>query len=246
MSAIPAAAAIPRPALPRLVAVEWRKMLDTRASLWLLVITALGVVGIAIAQAATATGSDAETGSIFQTSCGIASILLPILAILLVTSEWSQRSGLITFALVPVRSRVIVAKIGAVVLLVGLAVAIALPVALACGAGIGSGAAISGTEVAQGALYMLISVAIGFALGLLFMNSPLAIVLFFAAPIVISLVGAISASISDVTVWIDQSELPDLISDASVDWGRIGVTALFWVALPLAGGLIRLHRSDID
>lgn len=246
MSAIPAAAAIPRPALPRLVAVEWRKMLDTRASLWLLVITALGVVGIAIAQAAAATGSDAEAGSIFQTSCGIASILLPILAILLVTSEWSQRSGLITFALVPVRSRVIVAKIGAVVLLVGLAVAIALPVALACGAGIGSGAAISGTEVAQGALYMLISVAIGFALGLLFMNSPLAIVLFFAAPIVISLVGAISASISDVTVWIDQSELPDLISDASVDWGRIGVTALFWVALPLAGGLIRLHRSDID
>lgn len=246
MSAIPAAAAIPRPALPRLVAVEWRKMLDTRASLWLLVITALGVVGIAIAQAATATGSDAETGSIFQTSCGIASILLPILAILLVTSEWSQRSGLITFALVPVRSRVIVAKIGAVVLLVGLVVAIALPVALACGAGIGSGAAISGTEVAQGALYMLISVAIGFALGLLFMNSPLAIVLFFAAPIVISLVGAISASISDVTVWIDQSELPDLISDSSVDWGRIGVTALFWVALPLAGGLIRLHRSDID
>lgn len=246
MSAIPAAAAIPRPALPRLVAVEWRKMLDTRASLWLLVITALGVVGIAIAQAAAATGSDAEAGSIFQTSCGIASILLPILAILLVTSEWSQRSGLITFALVPARSRVIVAKIGAVVLLVGLAVAIALPVALACGAGIGSGAAISGTEVAQGALYMLISVAIGFALGLLFMNSPLAIVLFFAAPIVISLVGAISASISDVTVWIDQSELPDLISDASVDWGRIGVTALFWVALPLAGGLIRLHRSDID
>ena len=50
----------------------------------------------------------------------------------------------------------------------------------------------------------------------------------------------------EVTVWIDQSELPDLISDASVDWGRIGVTALFWVALPLAGGLIRLHRSDID
>lgn len=221
-------------------------MLDTRASLWLAVITAFGVVGIAIAQAATATGSDAEAGSIFQTSCGIARILLPILAILLVTSEWSQRSGLITFALVPDRSRVIVAKFGAAMLLVAVAVATAALVALACGAAIGNGAEISSGDAAQGALYILFSIAIGFALGLLFMNSPLAIVLLFAAPLVISLVGAINASINDVAVWIDQSELADLISDSTVDWSRIGVTALVWVALPLAGGLIRLHRSDIN
>lgn len=246
MSAVPAAA-IPRPPLPRLVAVEWRKLLDTRASLWLLAITALGVVGIAIVQAATATGSDAETGSIFQTACGIASILLPILVILLVTSEWSQRSGLITFALVPVRTRVIAAKLLAAVLLVALAAGVALLVALACGAAIGTGTGITGSVAGQGVLYMLISVAIGFALGLLFMNSPLAIVLLFAAPIVIALIGAISASISDVTIWLDQSELSDLIAaDASVDWGRIGVTALVWIALPLAGGLVRLQRSDID
>ncbi len=245
MSAVPAAA-IPRPPLPRLVAVEWRKMLDTRASLWLGAITAFAVIGIAIVQAATATGSDAEAGSIFQTACGIASILLPILVILLVTSEWSQRSGLITFALVPVRNRVIAAKFLAAVLLVALAAAVALLVALACGAGIGTGIEISGADAAQGALYLLINVSIGFALGLLFMNSPLAIVILFAAPIVISLIGAISASISDVTVWLDLSELPDLISDASVDWGRIAIAVLVWIALPLTGGLIRLHRSDID
>ncbi len=40
-----------------------------------------------------------------------ASVLLPIVGILLVTSEWSQRTGLITFPLVPVRSRVIAAKL---------------------------------------------------------------------------------------------------------------------------------------
>ena len=65
-----------RPPLLRLAVVEWRKMLDTRASLWLLIVTAIGVVGIAIAQAATATGSDAEAGAVFQTSCGIASMPL--------------------------------------------------------------------------------------------------------------------------------------------------------------------------
>lgn len=235
-----------RPPLPRLVAVEWRKMLDTRASLWLLVITALAVVSIAIAQAATATGSDAEAGSIFQTSCGIATILLPILAILLVTSEWSQRSGLITFVLVPARARVIAAKFGAAVLLVLLSAAACLLVALICGGALGGGADVSATAIGQGSLYLLVSVAIGFSLGLLFMNSALAIVLLFAAPLVIALLGAISASINDVTVWLDQSELTELISTGSVDWGRIAVTVLVWIALPLAGGLIRLHRSDID
>ena len=44
-------------------------------------------------------------------------VLLPVLGILLVTSEWSQRTGLITFALVPKRSRVLGAKLIASLLL---------------------------------------------------------------------------------------------------------------------------------
>ena len=46
-----------------------------------------------------------------------ASILLPIVGILLVTSEWSQRTALITFALVPDRGRVLAAKLLASVVL---------------------------------------------------------------------------------------------------------------------------------
>ena len=46
-----------------------------------------------------------------------AAVLLPVLGILLVTSEWSQRTGMITFALVPVRSRVLGAKLIASLLL---------------------------------------------------------------------------------------------------------------------------------
>lgn len=243
MSAVPFSARID---LPRLVAVEWRKMLDTRASLWLLLITVLGVVGAAIGQGAAATGVDAEAASIFLTSCGIASLLLPILAILLVTSEWSQRAGLITFVLVPARPRVIAAKLLAVVLLVALAVAVFSVIAVACGGALGRGAGISAADIGRGGLYLLVNVSIGFALGLLFMNSPLAIVLMFAAPIVLSVIGAINYAVGDVTVWLDQSELADLISQgATVDWVRIGVTALAWIALPLLGGLLRLHRSDI-
>ncbi len=227
--------------------VEFRKMLDTRASMWMLIITGLGVGLIAVAQSLSASGSDAEAGSVFQTAIGISSILLPILAILLVTSEWSQRAGLITFALVPQRSRVIAAKAAAAFLMVVGATAICLLVAMICGGALGNGSDISGSEAGNGALYLLINVGIGTALGLLFMNSPLAIVLLFAGPIVIALIGAISASIADVTDWIDTSELQDLISaGSSVDWGKIAATAAFWVALPFALGLARLRQSDID
>ena len=48
-------------------------------------------------------------------------MLLPIVGLLLVTSEWSQRTALTTFTLVPERSRVIVAA----KLLAGCALALA-------------------------------------------------------------------------------------------------------------------------
>lgn len=247
MSGAPATAHAARPPFHRLVMVETRKMLDTRASMWLLIITGLGVALIAIAQAASATGSDAEAGSVFQTAMGISSILLPIIAILLVTSEFSQRSGLITFALVPQRGRVIAAKAAAAFLMVVAGVVIGLVVALICGGAFGNGSDISGEEVGNGALYLLINVAIGTALGLLFMNSPLAIVLLFAAPIVIALIGAISTSIGDVTEWIDTSELQELIdTTGDIDWGKIAATVAFWVALPFVAGWVRLRQTDID
>ena len=57
-------------------------------------------------------------------------ILLPVVAILSVTGEWSQRAGLTTFTLVPHRGRVIRAK-----LVVTLAIGVAsMAVALAIGA----------------------------------------------------------------------------------------------------------------
>ena len=43
-------------------------------------------------------------------------VLLPVLGILSITSEWSQRTALTTYALVPRRERVVAAKLIAVVL----------------------------------------------------------------------------------------------------------------------------------
>ena len=55
--------------------------------------------------------ADHTFGSILTVAAKPAAVLLPVAGILLVTSEWSQRTGMITFALAPVRSRVIGAKL---------------------------------------------------------------------------------------------------------------------------------------
>ena len=59
-----------------------------------------------------------------------ASVLLPIVGILLVTSEWSQRTGMVTFALVPRRGRVVAAKLLASVVLSLVALALCIVVAV--------------------------------------------------------------------------------------------------------------------
>ena len=128
--------------LTRIIAVEIRKMLDTRSGFWLIAITAvLAATGVIIWV------PDSElTYSTFATAIRFPVIvILPLIAILAVTSEWSQRTGLTTFALVPHRGRVVTAKAASAVLV---AIA-AMALTFAVGA-VGNllGAAITGVDPA--------------------------------------------------------------------------------------------------
>ena len=99
------------PRLGRLVAVELRKMLDTRAGFWLQIATVALAALVVIARLASGDAADHTFASVLGDGLLPAAVLLPVAGILLVTSEWSQRTGMITFALVPVRSRVLGAKL---------------------------------------------------------------------------------------------------------------------------------------
>ena len=100
------------PGIPwtRLVRIEMRKMVDTRAGFWLV----LGIVIIsALITGAMLIWSDPRNltfGQMFGVMNIPTGVLLPVLAILLVTSERSQRTGLVTYTLEPRRSRVVSAK----------------------------------------------------------------------------------------------------------------------------------------
>lgn len=235
-----------RPPLLRLARIEARKMVDTRAGRWLIGLTVLAALGGALGE--TLAEDSATIGSAFGVSVAAVSVLLPILGVLLVTSEWSQRTALITFTLVPARSRVVVAKaIGALGIAVG-SVVLSLILAAICAALTGAGTEITGSELGRGLLYQLITVSIGFGLGLALTNSALAIVTYFVAPLLVGAIGAISTAINDVTSWLDQSVLQVLVdgSPSGDDWAKIAVTVAVWIVLPVAVGLLRLRRGDID
>ena len=96
--------------LSRLVGVELRKMFDTRSGFWLMASILITSV-LATAAIIVFAPDDQQTYDNFAAAVGIPmTVILPIIGILAVTSEWSQRSGLTTFTLVPHRGRVLWAK----------------------------------------------------------------------------------------------------------------------------------------
>ena len=101
--------------LTRVIAVELRKMFDTRSGFWLMASIVITSV-LATAALIVFAPDDQLTFDNFAAAIGAPmTVILPMIAILAVTSEWSQRSGLTTFTLVPHRGRVLGAKLVAAV-----------------------------------------------------------------------------------------------------------------------------------
>ena len=161
----------------RLVKVELRKMFNTRSGFWMLI--SIGALSVIATGAVLIFAPDnAVNYKNLASAVGFPmSVILPMIAILAVTSEWSQRSGLTTFTLLPSRGRVIGAKAIAT-LLVGLG---SMAVAFAVGAlGNVAGSALVGVDTVwdislsmalQMVLGDLVGMAIGFTLGVVLRNS---------------------------------------------------------------------------
>ena len=101
-------AAIP---FSRLVRVEWGKATDTRAARWLLALVAASTIGLMLAPLLAPASIDQTYTSYLGFAAIGLTILLPVVSILTLTSEWSQRTVLTTFTQEPRRTRVINAKV---------------------------------------------------------------------------------------------------------------------------------------
>jgi ABC-2 type transport system permease protein len=244
----------------RLIAVELRKMADTRAGRWLLIsIAALTALVLAI-QLAVILSNDLQVDFrdfmiAMNTPMGI---LLPVLGIMSVTSEWTQRTAMVTFTLEPSRSRLILAKFVSTMLIAVVAVVIGLALSVAANLLYG---ALSGDEVRWdiGAVdvvfYFLlhaIGMATGFAFGTLFLNTAAAIVVYFVYSFVLPGLFQLGAQLidwfADIQPWIDFAAAQNPLIEGSISgeqWAQLAVSGFIWLVLPLAVGLWRVLRAEV-
>lgn len=241
-----------RPSMAKLVTVEVRKMTDTRAGLWLLLAIAIITVVANGALLIWGTSEDLTFLAFLQFSAMPQGLLLPVLAVLLVTQEWGQRTGLVTFALEPNRSRVLVAKLAAAALFVIAAYLVALLIAAVLTPIAGANDPwedVSGPYLLRALVALLIGALWGFGFGLALLNSAFAIVAYFAVPMVVSVVTAIWTAAQDKLLWFDLSTSSSQLFDpAGIDgkeWAQIGTGMLIWIVLPMVLGWIRVQKAEI-
>ena len=249
----PRIAAQPVP-MTRLTMVELRKLADTRAGLWLLIIIGLATAGTSAIVLGWASDDEQTFAGFFEFGLVPSTALLPVLGILSMTGEWSQRTALTTFTLVPKRGQVIGAKLTAGVL-IGLATT-AVTAALSAianllGAALGGdgGWHIAASLIWQSALLEVLFVLMGLGFGALLLNSPLAIVAYFALPTLWSVLVGVIKPLHRVAAWADLNTTSGPLYEPHMtagQYGRLAVSAAVWVALPLVLGSVRILRREVS
>jgi ABC-type transport system involved in multi-copper enzyme maturation permease subunit len=244
--------------LSRITSTELRKMFDTRSGFWLM--ASIGILALLATSAVILFAPDDEmTYNSFTTAIGIPiTVVLPIIAILSVTGEWSQRSGLTTFTLVPHRGRVIAAK---AISCVGVAV-VSIPLAFGIGAlGNVVGTAIAGVDLVWDltvtnlltiVLANVLGLLVGFMLGVVIRSSAAAIVAYFVYSFLLPglslLLAASQDWFRDLQPWVDFDYAQGILFDGALtaqQWAHLGVTGVIWLVIPLTVGLGFVIRAEV-
>lgn len=244
-----------RPSSGRLIAVELRKSGNTMSGrLVLAALALLGAAGLALEVVRADTGTD-QAPAVFAgyaNAAMTAELLLPVVGVLLMTSEWSQRTALTTFALVPRRGRVLIAKLAAALVLSGVAVIVLAAMAGLTTLVVGtvSGAGVDFTGAGRGMLNLLASgaleVLLGAAFGALLQQSAVALVAVLLAPVVWSSVAPplLGTSADWLDIFLATSTLTSLSLGDRPAQTLTAVTV--WIVLPLLLGTWRALRRDVD
>jgi hypothetical protein len=244
--------------LSRITTTELRKMFDTRSGFWLM--ASIGILAfLATAAVILFAPDDQLTYSTFTSAINIPmTVVLPVIAILSVTGEWSQRSGLTTFTLVPQRGRVVAAKALACV---GVAV-VTIPLTF----GIGALGNLVGTSIAQldpvwdltvpnlltNVLGNVLSMLLGFMLGVVIRSSVGALMAYFVYQFLLPMLSLILAAsqdwFRDVQPWVDFDYAQSALFNGALttqQWTHLGVTGTVWLVIPMTIGLALVMRAEV-
>jgi ABC-2 type transport system permease protein len=235
----------------RLLRVEWRKSIDTRAARWLLATIALLTAGAAMVPLFLPQEIEQGWLSYLAMTALVLALLLPLVSIMTLTSEWGQRSVLVTFTQEPRRARVIAAKVFSGLALAFLGAAFAFgtsAAAMAVSEMLGRSVAwsVDWKYVAGYLLFVIVNSLMGMAFGALLLNTPAAIVLFLVLPTLWTMLSY--GWLEDIGRWLDTAQTYQYILES--DWnghtGPILLSLAVWIALPLALGTARNLRREVS
>jgi hypothetical protein len=235
----------------RLLRVEWRKSIDTRAARWLLIAVALLTAGAAMVPLFLPQEMQQGWPSYLGMTALVLALLLPLVSIMTLTSEWGQRSVLVTFTQEPRRHRVVAAKVlsGLAMALLGAVFAFAISAA-AMAASVALGRSVTWSMewkyIVGFALFVIANSLMGMAFGALLLNTPAAIVLFLVLPTLWTMLSI--GWLEDLGRWLDTAQTYRYILES--DWnghtGPILMSLAVWVALPLTLGTVRTLRREVS
>jgi hypothetical protein len=205
---------------------------------------------VVIVRSVVGDAADHTFAAILEVGVKPAAVLLPIAGILLVTSEWSQRTGMITFTLVPVRSRVLGAKLVASIVLslatLAMSVAVVAAGVLVASPGV-DGTWSDAALIGQSAVYLGGGMLTGVAFGAILLASAPAIVVLFALPITWTAVASLSF-FADAAPWLDTrlalGPMPQEVM-STTQWAHAGTALALWMLLPLLIGTWRITRREV-
>jgi hypothetical protein len=241
----------PRQSFLRLVRIELRKTVDTRSGRLLLA----GIVALSLLilgwQLTHLTAGPLAFGDVLDAAIVPVDLILPVVGILAMTSEWTQRTALTTFTLSPRRIPVLAAKLVAALTIATVMVAVVVALAFAATAlgGLlgGDGATyhsalrdIGGTAIADGLNLLM---AAGF--GLVTMQTAAGVLGYYVAPTAWAL-GA-TELLHGNAKWLDIFTTFDNLSRFDVS-GHVlqTVTSIgFWIVLPVTVGLVLANRREV-
>jgi hypothetical protein len=240
----------------RCLRVELRKSVDTRASRVLLaVMVALGAGTAVLTSQGDPSFSDFLSGAVLPLP-----LLLPTIAILLITGDWTQRAAMTTFALVPRRSIVLAARcLAALTMVVATMVVVALLATVAFAILYPQNIGRTDWTELRISLWSIVAVSVaaaasGIAIGSLLLNTPLAIVVTMLLPITYDI--TLGARFPDVALWVSSLAFSQWLANPQWSWlassdtttglGPALCSLILWTLVPLAVGWRRQLRKEVS
>lgn len=95
---------------------------------------------------------------------------------------------------------------------------------------------------------IVLVVATGLALGMLFRHAPTAIVICLSTPVLWSAVAGLGPTGAALAAWLDLNTTSGPLAAGAMTGGevlRLTVSAVVWIVLPMTAGAVRTVRADV-